>query len=68
MVGRYEESSAWVWAWRVESGTQGDVPDRVRTYIWRRNVHGLHRVALAVAAATVGATSVSLGRMYGLPV
>jgi len=53
MVGRYEVSSAWVRAWFVESGTQGDVPVRVRTYVRRRDVRGLRRVALAVAVAAV---------------
>jgi hypothetical protein len=51
MVSRYEESSAWARAWFVESGTQDHVPVRVRTYVRRRDVHGLRRVALAVAAA-----------------
>jgi hypothetical protein len=53
MVGRSEESSAWARAWFVESGTQGHVPVRVQTYVRRRDVHGLRRVAFAVAAAAV---------------
>jgi hypothetical protein len=53
-VGRYEEWSAWVrTTCFVESGTQGHVPARVRTYVRRRGVHGSRRVALAVAAAAV---------------
>jgi hypothetical protein len=53
-VGRYEEWSAWArTTWFVESGTQGHVPVRVRTYVRRRGVHGLRRGAVAVAAAAV---------------
>jgi hypothetical protein len=53
MVGRYEESSVWARVWFEMSGMQGHVAIQVRRYVRRPDVHGLRRVALAVAVAAV---------------